>query len=200
MVKALPDFPGYRKNPNDNKAIVMELHKLFKQADVIIGHNIDNFDDKRANTDFIKHNLPPPPPHKTIDTLKVARSRFQFNSNRLGDLGDFLGVGSKVKHWGFELWERCMMGDPVAWNLMKRYNRGDVSLLRRVYIKERPWIKNHPNLTARDPIFGCPNCASKNVVRNGWSVDRFGKKPRFACRDCKAPLMGAYVKDAWRFK
>jgi hypothetical protein len=199
-VLALPDFAGYKRNPDDNKALIRELHKLISKADIVIGHNIDGFDDKRANTDFIKHGFPPPPPHKTIDTLKVARSKFSFNSNRLNDLGAFLGLGEKVKHGGFELWRGCMAGDPAAWALMKRYNQGDVTLLKRVYLKERPWIANHPNLTAKDPEFGCPKCGSKKVKRNGWTVDRYGQKPRFRCLACNAPLVGSYVKDRWRFK
>jgi hypothetical protein len=196
----LPDFPGYKKNPDDNKALILELHKLISRADIVVGHNVDGFDDKRANTDFIKHNLPPPPPHKTIDTLKVARGKFQFNSNKLGDLGKFLGLGSKVEHWGFELWRRCMAGDPQAWSLMKRYNRGDVDLLEAVYLRERPWMTNHPNLNKPDGHVGCPKCRSVNFLKHGWNVNRWGSAPRFRCKDCYTTFSGQFMKGGatWR--
>lgn len=198
-VLALPDFPGYKRNRDNNKALIAELHKLISKADIVIGHNIDGFDDKRANTDFIKHGFPPPPPHKTVDTLKVARSRFQFNSNKLNDLGAFLGLGQKVKHWGFELWRRCLEGDPVAWSLMKKYNRGDVDLLEKVYLKERPWMLNHPALGPRGSI-ECPACGSKSLENRGWNIARAGRSPRYQCRDCGKWAQGMMVKKAWTIR
>jgi hypothetical protein len=199
-VVALPDFPGYKKNPDDNKALILSLHKLISEADIVVGHNVDKFDDKRANTDFIKHGLPPPPPHKTIDTLKIARTRFQFNSNRLNDLGTFLYLGKKVKHWGFELWRRCMEGDKKAWALMKRYNAGDVNLLERVYLKLRPWAKNHPDMNAKDNHVGCPVCRSVRIKRHGWNVNKHGISPRFQCQDCKKCVSGQLVRKELRFR
>jgi hypothetical protein len=199
QVLALPDFPAYRRNRQDNRALIHEFHALISKADIAVGHNIDGFDDKRANTDFIRHGLPPPPPHKTIDTLKIARSKFGFNSNRLDDLGEFLGIGKKVKHWGFELWERCMQGDPEAWALMKKYNRGDIDpLLEGVYLKFRPWMTNHPNLNKPDGHVGCPVCRSVRFKRHGWNRNKWGTAPRFQCLDCRKCFSGTLVKSEWR--
>ena len=44
--------------------------------------------------------MPPPSPYKTIDTLKIARKYFGFNSSKLDDLGRVLGAGEKVRHGG----------------------------------------------------------------------------------------------------
>lgn len=206
-VKALPDFPGYKRDRDNNKALIAALHKEISKADIVVGHNIDGFDDKRANTDFIKHGFPPPPPHKTVDTLKVARSKFQFNSNKLNDLGAFLKVGQKVKHSGFELWRQCMAGNPTAWRLMKKYNAGDVDLLERVYLKERPWMTNHPAMKQRGDNV-CPKCDSHNLISGGWLINRSGKKPRYQCKDCGSWSSGVLIKKAggkkgekeWRVK
>lgn len=200
-VLAMPDFPGYRKDRENNRLLILALHRLISQADIVIGHNVDGFDDKRANTDFIKHGLNPPPPHKTVDTLKVARSKFQFNSNKLGDLGTFLGVGQKVKHWGFDLWRRCLDGDPKAWALMKRYNRGDVDLLERVYLKERPWMTNHPAIKPRGDV-ACSLCHSKHIQFRGHRKTRRGLVPRYQCQEpnCGHWDSGILVKKAWTIK
>ena len=93
------------------------------------------------------------------------------------DLGAFLGVGQKVKHGGFVLWLGCMKGDPKAWALMKKYNRGDVDLLERVYLKERPWITNHPAIRPRGESV-CPHCQSRRLRSGGWTISRAGRKPR----------------------
>lgn len=199
-VLALPDFPGYKKNPEDNTKLVLRLYSLMGEADVVVAHNLDEFDDKMANTDFIVHGLPPPPPHKAVDTLKFARHKFRFNSNKLDDLGAELHVGRKVRHWGFELWVRCLHGDPAAWALMKKYNRGDVELLERVYLKLRPWMTNHPNMNAPDRHVGCPVCRSVKIQKRGWRINKWGKTPRFQCQECGKWINGALVKGEWRFQ
>lgn len=201
-VLGLPDFPGYAHDRDDNRKLILALHELVSKADVIVGHNIDGFDDKRANTDFLKHGLMPPPPHKTIDTLKVARAKFDFNSNRLGDLGQFLGLGKKIRHWGFELWERCLSGDPKAWALMKKYNKGDVRLLKKIYLKERPWMTGHPDVNAKDGMSRCPVCKSDHVIRSGWVIVSGGRKMRFHCMDCGKWSSGMFMprNGAWKFK
>lgn len=194
-VLALPDFPGYAKNRKNNYLLIAALHRLISKADIAVGHNIDGFDDKRANTDFIKHQFQPPPPHKTVDTLKIAKRYFQFNRNSLGELGVFLDLGEKVKHWGFELWQRCLDGDPKAWILMKKYNKGDVGLLERIYYKLRPWILNHPAVSKRGDV-ECPHCRSKNLQSRGVRITRQGEVPRYQCRNCGAWAAGMLVKDS----
>jgi hypothetical protein len=198
-VLALPDFPGYKKDPEDNKALIAELHKVLSKADVVVGHNIDSFDDPMSNTDFIVHGLNPIPPHRTVDTLKFCRTKFRFNSNKLDDLGQRLGLGRKVKHWGFDLWARCMRGDMKAWALMKRYNVGDVKLLKKVYLKVRPWMKNHPNVCAPDKFPGCPICRSGRLVSQGSRIRAWGRAHSFQCKDCGKWSTGTIVDGNWRF-
>lgn len=199
-VRALPDFPGYKRDRDNNKALIAALHAEISKADIVVGHNIDGFDDKRANTDFIKHGFPPPPPHKTVDTLKVARSKFQFNSNKLNDLGVFLKVGQKVKHSGFVLWKGCLDGNPKAWALMKRYNRGDVDLLERVYLKERPWMTNHPVVKVRTTKPECPACHKNDLNHRGYNLSRKGKAPRFQCRSCGHWASAILISKRWVIK
>lgn len=197
--KALCDYPGYKKDKTNNKALIKDLYRLFEEADIVVGHNVKKFDDRRSNTDFIKHRLPPPPPHKQVDTLEFARSKFDFSSNRLNDLGQFLGLGQKVKHPGFEMWEGCLAGEKWAWDLMKKYNKQDVILLERVYLRLRPYMMRHPNLGHWGPDVGCPACNCTAAVARGYSVSASGKRPRFKCKGCGKWYSGAKIKGVWRF-
>jgi len=79
----------------NDKPCMVKLRNLLSEADIVIGQNGDNFDIKKVNTRFIIHGLTPPSPFKSIDTLKIARRCFKFTSNRLDDLGNYLGVGRK---------------------------------------------------------------------------------------------------------
>ena len=111
---ALPDFPGYKPGSEDDRALIKKLWELLNEADVVIAHNGDKFDIRKANARFAYYNLPPPSPYKTIDTLKIARRYFAFTSNKLDSLGDHLGYGRKLVHTGFHLWKGCMSGDPKS--------------------------------------------------------------------------------------
>jgi len=198
---ALPDFPGYIEDKKNNRPLIMALHKLFSQADIVVGHNVKKFDDKRSMTDFIRHKLPPPPPHKQVDTLEFARSKFDFTSNRLDDLGQFLELGRKVKHPGFEMWEGCLAGERESWALMRKYNKQDVALLEKIYLRLRPYMMRHPNMSAPEGLEGCPVCKSKKLERRGWNISQKGKAPRFQCQDCGKWSSGSFIlKDRrWRF-
>jgi uncharacterized protein YprB with RNaseH-like and TPR domain len=186
-VRGLPDYAEHFKQDKEcDQKLVTELWELFNQADVIVGHNGDAFDIKKSNARFIIHKLRPPSSYKTIDTLKVARRYFKFTSNRLNDLGQYLGIGVKLPHTGSHLWFSCMEGDPESWELMKKYNVQDVRLLEKVYYELRPWIVNHPNLHLYNEEHGiaCPKCGSFNLVKKGFTYTLKTKRQQYRCGDC----------------
>jgi uncharacterized protein YprB with RNaseH-like and TPR domain len=161
-------------------------------ADIIIGHNADKFDIRKSNTRFVFHGLKPPSPYKTIDTLKIARKVFKFDSNKLDELGRYLGLGRKIPHTGFHLWHSCMLGDPKAWKVMKKYNARDITLLEDVYYILRPWATNHPNVNQGE--VGCPKCKATNVQKRGFSYTLLRKKQRFQCGNCHGWFEGPAAK------
>lgn len=182
-VVGLVDFPGYDKDRENDKKLMNTLWELLDEADVVIAHNGDKFDLKKINTRFLTHGLRPPTPYKTVDTLKIARSNFAFDSNKLDDLGRYLGVGRKIPNTGFHLWKGCMVGDREAWRQMKQYNGHDVELLEKVYNIVYPWDKKHPavNMGERDT---CPKCGSRDVQRRGFNFTILSKAQRYQCQNC----------------
>jgi DNA polymerase elongation subunit (family B) len=183
-VMSLPDFKGYSRDKENDRALVTELHRLFGEADILIAHNGDKFDIKCSNARFIVHGLAPPSEYKSIDTLKLARKHFKFLSNRLDDLGHYLGLGRKLSHTGKALWLACMKGDPAGWLKMCRYNKQDVNLLHAVYLKLRPFTTTHPDLNNWTRADGCPICQSLKVESHGWRPLVSGKRKRMHCNGC----------------
>lgn len=184
-VLALCDLPGYSPEKPDNKALIKMFGKVISEADVVVGHNVDEFDNPMVNTDLIKHGEIAPPRHRTIDTLKLLRTRFRFNSNKLDDVCQELGIGKKVPHEGFGLWERCMKGDLKAWAKMKQYNRHDVDpLLRGLYERLRSWYRNHPNLSLAEPRPCCPFCKHPVLSSDGWRHTQAQSYRRMICQKC----------------
>lgn len=195
-VYALPDFPGYKKNKDDDRALVEKLWEFFDEADFIIAHNGDQFDIRKSNARFLAHKMKPPAPYQSIDTLKIARRHFGFDSNKLDDLANALGVGRKVPHTGFSLWEGCMDGNMKSWRLMKQYNAHDVELLESVYLKLRAWAKTHPNLNPHSHQGrSCPLCGSTRFQSRGFSFTATGlRKQRYKCLSCGRWSLGKAEK------
>lgn len=171
----------------DDSRVVGAMREILDEADIAIAHNGDRFDRKKLNARLVKHGFDPPQPYRTIDTLKVARATFAFNSNRLDELGKFLGVGRKVKHSGFRLWKECMAGDKKSLDLMAKYNLGDITLLRDVYIKLRPYIPSHPNLAIYGRPSCCPKCgvSSTKMQSRGYKATNTGRKRTWFCGSCR---------------
>jgi uncharacterized protein YprB with RNaseH-like and TPR domain len=189
VVKGLIDTGG------DERKLVEMLWKLLDEADVVIAHNGDAFDAKKANAKFLQFGLDKPQPYISIDTKKVAKRYFKFNSNKLDDLGKTLGVGRKVVHTGFELWLGCMNNNAESWQTMKAYNVQDVLLLERVYYKLRPYMHNHPNLAViKEVEDGCPNCGGTDLEKKGFQYTRTGRIRQYQCKDCRAYSKGKHRK------
>lgn len=170
---------------NGDRKLVKKLRSLLDQADLVIGHNSNAFDNVKANARFIAHKLNPPAPYLKVDTLAVARSQFKFNSNSLNDICEHLGIGQKTPTGGFKLWLDCMKGSRAAFKKMGLYNQKDVVLLEKVYLRLRPWINTHPNLALiNDRPNSCPRCGSKSFSSKGHYYTRTVKYRRYLCNDC----------------
>lgn len=182
---AISDYPRYKKNKEDDSALLADVWELLNDAELCVAHNGDRFDFPKLNARFMAHGMQPPSPYKTIDTLKIARRVGKFDSNRLDALAKYFNIGAKLPTTGFNLWKACMNGDMEAWTRMKKYNKHDVVLLEMVYEKLRPWASTHPNLSmfTRD-LGACPACGGHKLQKRGFCFNTSVKYMRLQCQDC----------------
>lgn len=178
----------------DDSAILQPLWRLLDEADIVVAHNGERFDIPKINARFIRAGLLPPSPYRVVDTLKIAKKRFKFTSNRLAYLAEFLKVPVKKrvheKFPGHQLWIEVRKGNLAAWREMKLYNVDDVHALEGVYLKLRPWDKMHPNMAVEAEGHVCPVCGSDHVHPRGYTHTNAGKYQRYVC-ECGAWSRGA---------
>lgn len=178
---------------SSEKKMLKGIHALLDEADVVIHYNGAKFDVPTLNKEFLINKMGPPAPYKQLDLLSVSRGTFKFQSHKLDYVSKSIGEGTKVKHPGFQLWVDCMAGDDEAWALMEKYNKGDVTLLEKVYYRFRPWIRNHPNVGAyAGGGMKCPNCGDSHLQRRGITPPNTHgvRYQRFVCKDC-----GTWCRD-----
>lgn len=193
--KSLPDYATYKKDRTNDRELVKDLWKLFDEADIIVAHNGDRFDIRKANAKFIEHGLPVPSGYKTVDTLKIARKVGAFTQNRLDYLADKLGVGRKLQTGGYTLWQDCMAGDEKAWKKMIRYCNQDIRVLDGVYQKIKAWHTSFPDMTLYTGKRGhCKQCQSPRLEKRGFEYLKVKVFQRLRCKDCGAWQRGEEVK------
>ena len=184
----------------DGEELMIErIWMLLDEADVVVHYNGKRFDIPTLNREFVRLGFTPPSPYKQIDLYQVVRSSFRFASNKLDFVSQALELGAKVQHKGMEMWKDIMDAlDADEWTVqqvksmktMEKYNKEDVNLLRRLYLKLQPWIRVHPNraLWMEDPsVRVCPKCGSKKVQKRG--IERPANVmayQRYKCMDCGA--------------
>lgn len=170
------------------KQMLTRLQALIEEADAVVTYNGDRFDLPTLHKDFLLHRITRPMPAFSIDLYKTVRSKFRLASNKLDFVLNYFGIGGKKKHKGMAMWLACMRGEDWAWKIMKRYNKGDVTELEKLYKALLPWITSHPNhsIFSGRPI--CPHCGSKHVVKKGLQPTHAGLYQRYRCSTCKAPI------------
>jgi hypothetical protein len=174
------------KNQCD-KQMLIDFIEQANQADELIAHNGDRFDIKWIRTRCIFHRIPMFPQYKTLDTLKKAKNGFNFNSNKLDYIAQFLGVGAKVKHSGFDMWKKVMKNDPEAMDEMVNYCEGDIIVLEDVYFTMQNYIKTntHNGVINNNLKYSCPSCGSEHSELLKNNVTAMGTIKRLMeCNDC----------------
>lgn len=160
------------------------IHEMMSFADAIVTYNGDAFDLKKLQGEFLLAGLGPTPPCTSIDVIKAVR-KFGFFMNKLAFIGPLLSQGGKVETGGFTLWTKVMAGDEKAQEKMAKYCKQDVDLLEKLYLRVRPFIRNHPHM-GKVGAHECGACGSTHVQSRGTRRTRAFKIQRLQCQTCGA--------------
>lgn len=106
--------------------ILPRLLELMQSADILAGHNYDRFDHKHINARLLLNGLEPVTDKKTLDTLKIARSKFSFESNKLDFISQRLGFRPKDDIRNSDWLKVVTTGDEKTLKKILKYNKGDV--------------------------------------------------------------------------
>lgn len=170
-----------------DKKMLQKFIDIANTADEMVGHNGDRFDLAWIRTRCLFHRINMFPTYTTIDTLKVSRNKFRFNSNKLDYIAKYLGMGEKIKT-EFGLWKAIVLHkDKAAMEKMVKYCQQDVKLLEKVYKELSIHIlsKTHYGVIFGADRGSCPECGSDEIVRRCNRVTASGvKKIQYQCNTC----------------
>lgn len=183
------DFPAWKSDINDDRALVSAAYEVLKGADAVVTHNGKRFDWKFLQTRLMVHGLPPLPKTPHIDTCAEAKKNLYLFNNALNTVALALTDKEKLEHEGWNLWVRVSERDPEALSLMSEYCKQDVNVLRDVFRRLRPFLTQLPNHNVF--VIGgsanlCPVCGSTRLYSNGIRATKLVSYRRYTCQDCGA--------------
>ena len=188
-----------------DKSMMDKFYSVIEQADEVVTHNGDNFDIKWIRTRFLLHGYKSMPDLKSIDTLKISRQKFRFDSNRLDAIGKILGFGGKKDTGGIQLWHDIIQkNSKKAMMDMVAYCKRDVELLEKVFLKLEGFAKpkTHLGVFSGGDKADCPYCAGTHLYLKDRTVGVSGNiKCRMQCNGCnKSYTIPLKVYNDWNIK
>jgi predicted PolB exonuclease-like 3'-5' exonuclease len=170
-----------------DKKMLEAFIKVANKADEMVAHNGDRYDLSWIRTRCLFHKIEMFPSYTTIDTLKISRSKFRFNSNKLDYIAQFLGMGKKIKT-DFAMWKSILISnDKTSLAKMIKYCKMDVVLLEKVYKKMSSHIavKTHFGVIFGSNRHDCPECGSDDISVHKSRYTASGtKRIQFQCKTC----------------
>lgn len=167
----------------DDKKMLEDFIKIANEADELVGHNGDKYDLPWIRTRCLFHNISMFPNYSTIDTLKQARAKFRFNSNKLDYIAKFLGIGSKI-NTSFNLWKDIVLNkDKKSMDMMIKYCKEDVILLEKIYNRLSTHFNKKTHIS--DDKTTCPTCSSDKWDFSKRRITALGTvRIQLQCKDC----------------
>lgn len=175
--------------------LLRQFSTIYSLADLVIGHNIKEFDIAVMRARLIRHGLPDFAPVLVDDSLKAIKD-IGFSGRSLEYVLQYIGEEPKIDH-PYSLWRNVLLyRDAASLESMATYCMGDVERNRRMYNRLLPYIKSNLNMAVfHSSATICPNCgASGTLVRRGHRHTRSGKYHRYFCKACNTyPTLGKNV-------
>ena len=185
----LTSYEDFSYDITSDKSLIEDLWKILDECDIFVAHNA-KFDIGWFNQRCMYWGFQPPSPYKVIDTLRELKQICALPSNSLANAANFFELPNrKLDNAGWSLWQRCMKGDESAFDEMETYNIGDITTLEDLYIKIRPFMKNHPNVGLYDKNSGEPVCVvcgsdKLETIKDKSSYTQLSEFEVCRCKDC----------------
>lgn len=169
--------------------MLKSLWTVMDEADIIITYNGKRFDVPHIAGELREANFKSYRPFKQIDLLQSIKQKFNYDYKTLSSIAKRWNLNSeKMETGGFDLWRRCIAGDPEAWDTMRSYNMQDVRVTEALYRSNLSWLSGSiPNLglwvNSNDGMV-CPACGSHEVVEDGTATTGVTRFVAYLCREC----------------
>jgi DNA polymerase elongation subunit (family B) len=154
---------------HSDKQLMIDFLKEYNKADMVIGYNNDNFDNRFINARAMKYNLDVNTFVKSYDIMKEEKKVFRVPSYSMDFMAKYSNVIHKQGHEGLLMWNMIQTGTKEQQEeflgKMVDYNVGDIAATEELYIRLRKYFGHriHLGVLYGNEKFSCPDTGSLNV-------------------------------------
>lgn len=150
--------------------LIKTFAPVFNSADLVVGHNVVNFDNRLLRAQAAKYDVRLDPFIRVYDTMKRGKKLFRLPSYSMDYMCKYFKVPmQKQSHEGIVMWDEIEDDGEHAAEYLKKmvdYNVGDILANEHLYLKvlaydERPGL--HAGVLAGGEKHTCPTCGGDNV-------------------------------------
>lgn len=174
-----------------DKDMVKEFLVHYNSADMLIGQNNDNFDNRWVQARAMKYGFDFNTYLRSFDIMKQNKKLFRVVSYSMDYTAKFLNVTFKQSHEGIKMWDMIEDGTPEEQKeylqKMVDYNVGDIVTTEEIYLKNRKYYghKTHFGVLNGEEKYTCPNCGSSNIELYKTTVTPAGTIQRVMKCNCE---------------
>lgn len=173
------------KNKNDRAMLAEFLEVAYNKADMVIGINNDNFDNRWINARAAKWGLEVNTMVRSFDVQKEMKRLFRLPSYSMKYTAYYFNLTEqKLVHEGIIMWDMIEDGTPEQQKeyliKMVEYNIQDILTTEALYVYLRKYLghKMHFGVFNGKPKYTCPCCGSENISLTQTQVTPAGTVQR----------------------
>ena len=156
------------ENHSDEK-LMRGFLKEYNAADMVIGVNNNNFDNRWINARAMKFNLDVNVHIRSLDIQKEWKRLFRTVGYSMKYYAEYNNTTLKESHEGKIMWKKIQFGTKEEQReyleKMVKYNVGDIVATEELYLKLRKYMnhKIHVGVLLGEEKYTCPNCGGDNI-------------------------------------
>jgi uncharacterized protein YprB with RNaseH-like and TPR domain len=180
-VPAITDYPGWQKDPTNDKKLIKDFIEVYNSADLTVTYFGIGFDRKCINAKALEWGLPLPAPIPMVDLFYTVKGNLALSRKSLQNVGYYLGLSTEKTPVEGKIWRRATTGHAGSIKYIVDHCRADVLILEEAYERLKPLVRQHPRV---GEYWQCRYCAGE-VIKRGFTLTTIQKpKQRVQCKNC----------------
>lgn len=154
---------------HSDEQLVKTFLKEYNKADMVIGFNNNNFDNRWVNARAMKYDFDVNTFVRSLDLMKESKRIFRLLGYSMAFSAMYSGVTMKQGHEGNVMWAKIQRGtieeQKEYLDKMIEYNKGDIVTTEDLYIRWRKYLGHviHFGVFHGGEKWSCPNCGGEDV-------------------------------------
>lgn len=180
----ISDYTTFKNDPTDDYGLIRDFIDVFNQADMTVTYFGTGFDKKWFQAKVMEHDLGVLPNTPMADLFYTVKANMALSRKSLQNVGYYLNLATEKTPVEGKIWRRASAGHAPSIKYIKDHCHADVQVLEELYLRLRPWIRQHPRLVSNEHCF---NCGSEHLQNRGRAMTVYtGPRRRLQCQDCGA--------------